>query len=277
MYKRFIWRNLLLYTKDRLGIFFSFLGMFISLFIYIFFLRSNLIGEFKDIANISKFIDTWMVAGLISIVAVTSPLNAFVQKLEDMATNRLDDFIVNDNLQANKIDKLYTLTSIIEGTLSTMVFSIVCFTYLLIKYQFNVFDIRIIEVLLFNSFLVIVSSLIFSFITDFLKTTSSFSSLSAIVGTLAGFFSGTYIIYGEFPKFMQNFLNIWPGYQIAAITREKLISGINVKIPLGTLVSLGVSFEYSKSMLITGTTCLVFIILILIKDRLKSFGAFNKG
>lgn len=115
MYKRFIWRNLLLYTKDRLGIFFSFLGMFISLFIYIFFLRSNLIGEFKDIANISKFIDTRMVAGLISIVAVTSPLNAFVQKLEDMATNRLDDFIVNDNLQANKIDKLYTLTSIMRA------------------------------------------------------------------------------------------------------------------------------------------------------------------
>ena len=94
MYKKFIQRNLLIYIKDKTGIFFSFLGMFISLFIYIFFLRSNMISSLSRIDNIDRFVDTWMVAGLISIVSITSTLNAFGQKLEDKKDRRIDDFIV---------------------------------------------------------------------------------------------------------------------------------------------------------------------------------------
>lgn len=267
MYKKFIHRNLLIYVKDKLGIFFSFLGMFISLFIYIFFLRSNLISSLSHINNIDRFIDTWMVAGLISIVSMTSTLNAFGQKLEDKKDRRIDDFIVNGKLSGMTLKKLYTCVSIIEGTLSTFVFSLICFGYLSVKYGYNAFDRQFVIVFMFNILLIIFSSLIFSLVTEFLKTSSSFSSLSAIVGTLTGFFSGTYITYGDLPSFMQNILNIWPGYQIAAVTRYEIIKSIKIDVPAAVLSSLGVSSDLKNAIMVT----VVAGVIVLFMASFKNF------
>lgn len=266
MYKKLIQRNLLIYIKDKTGIFFSFLGMFISLFIYIFFLRSNMISSLSRIDNIDRFVDTWMVAGLISIVSITSTLNAFGQKLEDKKDRRIDDFIVNGKLSLAALNRLYTCISIIEGALSTFIFSLICFGYLSLKYSYNAFNMHFVIVFMFSILLIIFSSLVFSFVTEFLKTYSSFSSLSAIVGTLTGFFSGTYIIYGELPNFMQNILRIWPGYQIAAVTRHEITKSIKIETPSSVLSSLGISSDWQKAMMVTIVAVAIVSLAIILKD-----------
>lgn len=255
---KFIKRDLLIYLKDKIGIFFSFLGMFISLIIYILFLRNNILNSFNHVHNMGKFLDIWMVAGLISIVAITSSLGAFSQKLEDKKNDLLFDFIVNGHMKFNDLNKMYTITAIIEGIVATSIFSLICFIYLLIRYDYNVLNKTFILVLLFNFLLVIFSSILFSLITDFLKTSTSFSSLSAIVGTLAGFFSGTYIIYGDLPAFLKKILNYWPGYQIAAISRYECLNSISSKIPNNIFNSLGVNSNFFKALFIT----IIFIIFI---------------
>ncbi|MFT8838349.1 MAG: hypothetical protein ABF900_11225, partial [Liquorilactobacillus satsumensis] len=132
------------------------------------------------------------------------------------------------------------------------------------------FDIQFVIVLMFSILLIIFSSLLFSFVTEFLKTSSSFSSLSAIVGTLTGFFSGTYIIYGELPNFMQSILKIWPGYQIAAITRNEIIKSIKIKIPTSVLKSLGVSSDLKKAVIVTILAGFLVVIITALKNiRLK--------
>lgn len=267
MYKKIIKRNLFIFINDKVGIMFSFLGMFISLFIYIFFLRSNLIASLSGIYKIERFIDTWMIAGLISIVATTSTLSAFGQKLEDEKNMKLNDFIVNGKLTSGKINYLYIGTSIIEGFISTLIFSLVCFGYLSLKYHYNAFDMNFFILIIFVTILIIFSSLMFSLITAFLKTASSFSSLSAIVGTLTGFFSGTYITYGELPNFMQNILKFWPGYQIAAIARNEMIKSINIKISNQVINLLGISSDWKYAIILTIITGLIVGIVTVLKFK----------
>ncbi|MGL5899418.1 MAG: hypothetical protein ACRCZW_07095 [Lactobacillaceae bacterium] len=119
---------------------------------------------------------------------------------------------------------------------------------------------------MFSILLIIFSSLVFSFVTEFLKASSSFSSLSAIVGTLTGFFSGTYIIYGELPNFMQNILRIWPGYQIAAVTRHEITKSIKIETPSSVLSSLGISSDWQKAMMVTIVAVAIVSLAIILKD-----------
>ncbi len=68
-------RNLRLYFRDRLGVFFSLLGALVLFLLYMLFLRSlqtsSLESSFPDAspATISAFVDTWMFAGIISITS----------------------------------------------------------------------------------------------------------------------------------------------------------------------------------------------------------------
>lgn len=263
MYSNFIKRNIQIYLKDKTGIFFSFLGMFISLIIYVLFLRSNLISSLSGIAHINKFVDTWMIAGLISIVAMTSSLNVFGQKIEDRKNNRLNDFVVNNDLNMGILNILYVITAIIEGLISTIVFIMICFGYLYVQYKEPLLNSTMLIIIFYSLILIVFSSILFSFITFFVTSTSSFSSLSAIVGTLAGFFSGTYIVYGELPKIMQKVLDIWPGFQIASIIRNKILNSDITNVPSSVLSSLGIGTNIEKTIFVTIFATLIFALISL--------------
>lgn len=272
MYLNFIKRNIQIYLKDKTGIFFSLLGMLISLIIYVFFLRSNLISSLSGIGHVNKLVDIWMIAGLISIVSMTTPLNAFGQKLEDKKNNRLNDFVVNNNFSLASLDTLYVITAIIEGVFSTIIFMFICFGYLYMQYKESLFNSNVLVVIFYSILLIIFSSLLFSLITSWLTSTSSFSSLSAIVGTLAGFFSGTYIVYGDLPNFMQQVLDVWPGFQIAATIRNKMLGLTGVNVPKNVLDSLGVVSNSETAILITliaMAICVVFSFLIIMMSKKK--------
>ena len=90
---------------------------------------------------------------------------------------------------------------------------------------------------------------------------SSFSALSTILGTLAGFLSGTYIVYDALPNFMRNIVNFWPGYQIAAITRSEMMHEFTTTTPQNVLVALGVSSNIEKAILVVIGATIVSMVL----------------
>ena len=267
---KFLQRNFLLYTKDRAGVFFSFLGMFISLVIYILFLRNNLITMANGYPHFDRFIDTWMMAGLISIVAVTTPLNAYGQLISDEQTGRLADYLVNGQLKSSAVNYLYLLTAVIEGALGTGVFAVICFGYLSLKYQYNPFGAAFLATLLFNFGLVVIASLLYGLLIKLIKTAVAYSSLSAIVGTLAGFFSGTYITYGTLPQLIQKLLNYWPGFRVAALTRHIVTKDLAMNLPQTVQHNLGITSNYNLVMLSLGAWVLgLLLLLALTNQRIK--------
>ncbi|WEV40751.1 hypothetical protein [Lactobacillus sp. ESL0681] len=262
MYIKFIKRNISIYLKDKLGLFFSFLGMFISLLIYLFFLRNELVASITHYLNISKFIDCWMIGGLISIVAITATLSPFNQMLEDKENEAINDLMINSKIDKKKINILYILNSIVSGTISTVLFMLVCNTFLTIKYNHNFFNTNFVIIILVNFVLIVFSSEFFNLLMIFVKTTSSFSSISAIVGTLTGFFSASYITYGDLPKAMQNVLNFWPGFKVAEITRYELVKDINVGMTNTNNLyeTLGINSNIDNALLLTITLTIVLMV-----------------
>ena len=168
--------------------------MFIILLIYLFFLRENLISNFKGIAHIDQYIDSWMLDGLISIVAVTTALSMFGQKIEDKRLHKIDDFRINRQLNENQVSLLYIISAMLEGIISTSIFMVICYGYLSLNYQINLFNLPFLRSLLLAYLLVIFSCTLLNLLTVFLNTISAFSGLSSLVGTLTGFLSGTYIV-----------------------------------------------------------------------------------
>ena len=102
----------------------------------------------------------------------------------------------------------------------------------------------------------------FSVVTFFINTTS-FSSFSAIVGTLAGFLSGSYITAGCLPKTVQNILNYWTGFEIAGLLRNRLMPLHNT--PNRILISLGVIKDNRKLVEI-----FILIVIFLIVEKYLS-------
>ncbi|QNQ82612.1 hypothetical protein [Lactobacillus sp. PV012] len=219
---KFVVRNLILYYRDISNVVFSFLGMLISLIIYILFLKNNLVSSFSYLDNASEFIDLWMISGLISIVAVTSSLSGFEQMIDDKNSQKIKDFIINSKINKKMIGFLYLITAFIEAVISTFIFSLICFIYLKAQYTINIPVRNIFKILICMLLLIIFSTLLFYLITNFISTNSSFASFSALIGTVTGFLSGSYIIVGELPKLMRKFLDYWPGFGLAAIIRSNL-------------------------------------------------------
>lgn len=179
-----------------------------------------------------------MIAGLISIVSVTSALSGFEQMLEDKNSTRIVDFIINSHISKITIEILYFITAIIEAIISTIIFIIICFAYLESQYRINLTIQKIGKILFSVLLLIIFSTLLFYLVVSFIKASSSFASLSALVGTVTGFLSGSYIVVGDLPNVMKQLLHYWPGFEVAALIRGSLcpIRGI----PHHILTQLGI-------------------------------------
>ena len=272
---KFIKRNIKIYMQDKLGVFFSFLGVLISLIIYIFFLRNTLINSVGTYYNAKKLVDLWMMGSLISISAITTTLSAFNQKLNDYQKHLIWDFMVNESFSTYKIELLYIITSIIQSFISVTLFTIVVFIYLFNKYSGVVSIQKFIEIEISSLMLIIFSTMLFSLITNFIKSDSSFTSLSVIIGTLTGFLSGSYIPYGSLPKVVQNFMQGWVGYQNAACNRYLLVKDINIPkvIKKKLFQNLGISTSvnpFIKWLLISNVIIIILNIVCQLKMSFKN-------
>lgn len=94
-------RNLRLFFRDRLGVFFSLLSAVILFLLYTLFLGSGQIdalqGDFPAVteAEVKAFVDTWMFAGIVGITTITTGLGAMNVFVEDSASGRFRDFLVS--------------------------------------------------------------------------------------------------------------------------------------------------------------------------------------
>ena len=87
-----IYRNLKLYFRNRMGAMMSLLGALITFFIYISFLKENLVQEWQKVANANQVLDAWMMGGILTIAGVTTAFGALGQLVSDREDNRYQDF-----------------------------------------------------------------------------------------------------------------------------------------------------------------------------------------
>lgn len=229
-------RNLRLFFRDPLNVFFSLLGALIVFLLYTLFLSNVQTASITqsspeaDVELVRGFVDSWMFAGIVALSTMTTPLGALSSFVDDAATGRFRDFLVSP-IRRSQLVLGYLLSAVAIGVLLTLAVLVVALVYL---WALSGVALGVPEVL--RSILwVVLSTLgfasLWAFIISFIRTNGAFAALSTIVGTVVGFVAGAYIAVGLFPEAVRSTISALPFAQSAMLLRQEFTAG-----PLDELV-----------------------------------------
>lgn len=230
-------RNLRLFTRDPLNIFFSLLSALIVFLLYTLFLGNlqvDLIASGTpgaDAGDVRGFVDAWMFGGIVALSTMTTPLGALSVFMDDAASNRFRDFLVSP-VKRGQLVSGYLVAAFTIGVLTTMIVLTIALLYLS-TVSGVVLDVR--EIASSIGWILLSTAgftALWAFIVSFLRTSGSFSALSTIVGTVVGFAAGAYIALGLFPEAVRSTVSALPFAQSAMLLRQEF-----TRTPLSDLVS----------------------------------------
>lgn len=226
-------RNILLYIRDHVSVFFSVLSMLIVLALMVIFLGNmnseNVVdalaefgGNARDTAtdekNAAYLIQMWTLAGILVVNAVTITLTVMGTMVQDEAKGRLASFYMAP-VKRIKIALGYILSSWIVGIgmcVLTLVlgevYMVLCGHPLLAASDL----LKLLGMIVLNTF---VYASISYFMALFIHTESAWSSVLTIVGTLVGFIGAIYLPMSMLPEGVSKVLKCLPVLHGAAMMR----------------------------------------------------------
>lgn len=276
-------RNILNFFRDKAAIFFSLLSALIIIGLYVLFLGDLIQSGMQDFGDNARFIiDSWIMAGVVSITSITAAMGAFEAMVSDKTSKTLKDFY-SAPIKKKEIAAGYILGSFVVGVILCLIALVFAELYIVL-YGGSLLSIvsylKIIGIILLS---VLSGSSFMFFLVSFFKTQASFATGSTLTGTLIGFLTGVYIPIGNLPSVIQSVIKIIPVSHSAVLLRqvmmEKAMSGVN--IPTQYLnnfnLQMGVNLEVNSatltplhSILYLVIAAVVFFILSVIKMSKKS-------
>ena len=220
-------RNLRLFFRDRLGVFFSLLSALILFLLYTLFLGSGQVDDLQQSfpgateAEVKGFVDTWMFAGIVGITAITTGLGAMNVFVEDSASGRFRDFLVSP-IRREKLILGYLLSAGVVALIMTTVVLIISLVYLYLVDGVSFDPGQIATVYGFLALSCLAFAALSAFVVSFVRTAGAYSALSTIVGTILGFLAGAYIPVGALPEGVRTVINALPFMQASVPVRQEM-------------------------------------------------------
>ncbi|MDE7479287.1 MAG: ABC transporter permease [Lachnospiraceae bacterium] len=225
-------RNILLYIRDYVSVFFSVLSMLIVLALMVVFLGNmnsenvvNALAEFggvrdtaMDEKNAAYLIQMWTLAGILEVNAVTITLTVMGTMVQDKAKNKLAGFYMAP-VRRIKIALGYILSSWIVGTgmcvltlaLGELYMALCGHPLLDAVNCLKLFGMIVLNTLTYASFSYLLAL--------FIHSESAWSSIMTIVGTLVGFVGAIYLPMSMLPEGVASVLKCLPVLHGAAMMR----------------------------------------------------------
>lgn len=259
-------RGLKLYFKNKGTVFFSLLSVLIMFSIFAFFLGDAMTSDMEDIEGGKMIINSWLIAGMLASTSISSSIGAYNIMVTDRDDKIIKDFFSSPMKRSNVLIG-YILTGFIVSIVMCLVIFIFGEIYILLKggslLSFSSF-IQLFLVMIVSSFS---SSSIICFTISFVKKNSTYSALSALLGTLIGFLTGSYLPIGNLPNGMQTFIKLFPPMHSASLFRQIMMkdsidvgfNGASEETILKFKDYLGVSLSFSGEPIKTYTYFLVLI------------------
>ena len=218
-------RNLRLFFRDRLNVFFSLLGALIVFLLYTLFLAelqtSSIASAFPqaDEDAVRAFVDSWMFGGIVAMTSITTSLGALGVFVEDAATGRFRDFLVSP-IRRGQLVLGYLVSTVIVALAMTLLVFAVSLAYLFFVDGVALGAGAIAGTLGWIALACLAFAALWAFVVTFVRTTGAFSGLATIVGTVIGFLAGAFIAVGLFPEAVRNVVNSLPFGQAAMLMRR---------------------------------------------------------
>lgn len=219
-------RNLRLYVRDPLNVFFSLLGALIVLLLYVFFLGSLQESSISDAipgadpALISGFVDSWMFGGILALTTMTASLGALGVFVEDAESGRFRDFLVSP-VRRWQLVLGYLASAVIIGMAITLVVLVFALVYLRLATAVVLPAGAVARTVGWIALSTAALTALWAFVVSFLRSIGAFSALSTIVGTVAGFVAGAYLALGLFPDTVREVVSALPFAQSAMLIRTE--------------------------------------------------------
>lgn len=281
-------RNIKIYLRDPLAVFFSFLSTIILMMIYILFLGNvggDELGAILTNNEMKFLIYSQMMAGIIVLNTLTIPLGNLGSIVTDFEQNKMDAFMVTP-VKRYKIILGYYVASLLITLVLSIVFWIIAVIVLgLVTGIFFPFKI-IITIIPIILLFVLISTSFMILLTTFIKSVNAFGAVSGIFGSLIGFVSGIYIpLSSSSPQILRNIssvipfshMTIWvkgillePSYQTIldkTNNNQAVIDGVKDGFGANELGLLGL--DVSMPIIIIGAVLLSLILLIYSSYRLN--------
>ncbi len=220
-------RNIKIYLRDRVAVFFSFLSVIILLMIYILFLGNQFTSpELEAIMSKSEldfFKYSVMMPGVLVLNTITISMGNLGTLIEDMDKRYLDGFLVTP-VKRSKIVVSYYLSSL----LITMVFTILMWLLAVILIGLTTGIYYRPEIIFSSIGLIVLFSFISSsmmvLITTFIKSMNAFGAFSGVFGSLIGFTTGIYMPLSVLPEFMMNIASVIPFTHFVVLLKSVIMT-----------------------------------------------------
>lgn len=253
-------RNILIFLRDRSAVFFSLLSMLIVLMLMAVFLGSMNVDEAlgllekmgrqiqeTDRKQAEYLVRMWTVAGILVVNSVTVSMVILGTMVTDGARNRLASFYVAP-VGRLEIALGYILASVITGFFMCFATLVMAEGYIALTGGALLSTEIIFKALGFILLNCCVFSAMIYLAALFVKSSSAWSGLSTIVGTLAGFVGAIYLPMGMLPQTVARVLKCLPVLHGTALMRElftnqaveDLFAGMDSQVAAGYREAMGI-------------------------------------
>ncbi len=268
-------RNLKLYFRDRAGVFFSLLAVFIILALYIFFLGDVWADSYDYVEGIKEVLNNWVMAGILAVTGVTTTTGMLGTMVKDKCDHIRKDFYVAP-VKKSSLAAGYFISAYVVGNIMTIIAFILAEIFIVADGGALLSPEYMLKVLVFILYSNLMNTSLVLFMVSLFKSRNAYATASTIIGTLIGFLTGIYIPIGSFPSGVQWVIKCFPISHAAAVFRqlmmhdsmENIFEGAPQDIIHQTKETLGVFYCYgdyemgmSGYLLIILATAIIFFTL----------------
>jgi multidrug/hemolysin transport system permease protein len=222
--KAFIKRNLLLFFRDRAGVFFSLLAVFIIIALYLVFLGNSLNDTVQrmGVDGAQVLMGSWLAAGLLAVASMTATMGALGVMVEDKVKKIHKDFY-SSPLSRKAITGGYLGSAFIIGVIVSLAVAALAEVYIVSIGGAWLGPAQLAMVFLAVLLATATNTSIVCFIVSFFKSQSAYGAASTIIGTLVGFLTGIYLPVGDLPAPVQMAVKLFPVSHAASLFRQTLM------------------------------------------------------
>lgn len=225
-------RNVRLYLRDYVSVFFSILSMLIVLALMVIFLGNmnseNIVdalaqlGGARDTAadekNAAYLVQLWTLAGILEVNSVTIPMTIMGVMVQDEIKHRLASFYLAP-VRRIKIALGYILSAWIIGIGMCILTLFLGELYLVLRHNPVLGITKLLALLWMIALNTLVYAALAYLIALFIHSENAWSSLFTIIGTLVGFVGAIYLPMAMLPEGVANVLKCLPVLHGAAMMR----------------------------------------------------------
>lgn len=229
-------RSLKIFLKDKASVFFSLLAPLIVLGLYLLFLGDIQMDGIKaafegvpiDDKLLKSFVDSWMLAGVVSVACVTVSFSVQGITVQDREKGVLNDMLASP-ISRGIIDISYLISNFVVTLCICLIVLAVAFVYVAITgWTLSFVDVVLLIALTIMS--VLSASIISTLVGLAFRTSSQHSAFVGIISAVIGFVMGAFMPLSAFPEGVQYVTLFVPATYSAALYRNLFMRGALEKI-----------------------------------------------